>query len=398
MHTAPPTLEETFGFRATCAELARRSLLRQPQTLGGPQGAVVNIDGASLLNFCSNDYLGLAGDPRIIAALKEGADRYGAGAGASSVVCGRSAAHRELEDRIAEFTGRDRALIFCSGYMANLALGLCGFVGPGDLVVGDRLNHASLIDAARITGAQFRRYRHRAPEHAAFLMNLAKRRKLVLTDGVFSMDGDIAPVRALADACRNAGALLAVDDAHGIGVLGAAGGGVLDLYRASQDDIPLLIGTFGKSFGTAGAFIAGPRELIEYLYQRARTYIYTTALSPALAHAAIRALDLATAEPGRRQSLRNAIVQFRSRAADLRLPLLESDTPIQPLLLGSAAHAVAASDRLRAAGILVTPVRPPSVPTGKSRLRITLTAGHTPAHIDYLIEQLRGLALSGAAP
>ncbi|MBI1731740.1 MAG: 8-amino-7-oxononanoate synthase [Gammaproteobacteria bacterium] len=398
MHAVPPLLEETFRFRAACSELRDRSLLRQRLAIGSPQGASVRIGGDPVLNFCSNDYLGLANDPRLVSALKAGADRYGVGAGASSLVCGRSRAHEELESRVAAFTCRDRALLFCSGYMANLALGLSGLVGAGDHIIEDRLNHASLIDAARVSGARLVRYRHRDVDAATALIGSEKGKQLVLTDGVFSMDGDVAPIESLAQACRAAGTLLAVDDAHGIGVLGGRGGGTLELAGIGQDAVPILVGTFGKSFGTAGAFIAGPGDIIEYLCQRARTYIYTTASSPALTYATSCALEVAAAEPERRQRLFERIDYFRAGATAARLPLLDSMTPIQPLMLGSARRAAAVSDALRSAGILVTPVRPPTVAQGKSRLRITITAAHSFGQIDALLEHLVRLLGPGATP
>ena len=386
-----PQLEDRFRFRAACSELQTQSLLRRRLTLDSPQGTSVRLGTETLLNFCSNDYLDLANDPRLVAALKAGADQYGVGAGASALVCGRSRAHEELEQQVAHFTGRDRALLFCSGYMANLAVGASGLVGARDLMVEDRLNHASLIDAARISGAHLRRYRHCDADGAARLIHSSPERKLVLTDGVFSMDGDLAPVSRLAQLCHETGALLVVDDAHGLGVIGNQGGGVLELTGADQIDVPVLMGTFGKAVGTAGAFIAGPDDIIEYLYQSARTYIYTTAPPPALAHATGCALNLIAAEPERRQQLSNLIACFRAGAGQLGLPLLISDTPIQPLILGCPRAAVELSTRLRAAGILATAVRPPTVPASLSRLRITITAGHSVDNIEFLLEQLARL-------
>lgn len=380
---------DPFRFRATHAELQAAGLLRQRLALEGPQGPVVSAaGGTSYVNFSSNDYLGLAADPRVIEAMKEGADRFGVGSGSSAVMSGWRSAHSELEERIAAFTGRDRALLFCSGYLANLALGLSGLVCAGDLVVEDRLNHASLIDAARVSGARLRRYPHGDAGAAEVLMQRGSERKLVLTDGLFSMDGDLAPVAALATACRATGSLFVVDDAHGLGVLGTAGGGVLELAQATQAHVPLLVGTFGKSFGTAGAFIAGDRDIIEFLAQRARTHIYTTAPPPALAHATCRAIVIAASEPERRTHLAQLLDYFRTAARQLALPLLPSESPIQPLLLGSAQRAVAASAALRARGLLVAPIRPPTVPKGTSRLRITLTAAHGRGHLDRLLESL----------
>jgi 8-amino-7-oxononanoate synthase len=390
-----PLLEEKFRFRATCSELQTQSLLRQRLALNGRQGRSVQIGTEILLNFCSNDYLGLAADPRLASALKAGVDMYGVGAGASALVCGRSRAHAELEQAVADFTGRDRALLFCSGYMANLALGVSGLVGAGDWVIADRLNHASLIDAARICGARLRRYPHCDHHAAAKFMKTGTGRKLVLTDGVFSMDGDLAPVSHLAQAAFESAALLAVDDAHGLGVLGHTGGGTLQAAGISQSSVPVLVGTFGKAVGTAGAFIAGPTAVIEFLCQRARTYMYTTAPPPALAHATRIALDIIKSESGSRARLTDLITYFHAGAVELGLPVPQSRTPIQPLLLGSPRQAVSVSAGLRAAGILVMPVRPPTVPAATSRLRITITAAHTRSDLDRLLQQLACLLNPG---
>ena len=390
-----PLLEKSFRFRAAQSELQTKSLLRERLAVKGRQGRCVHIGSETLLNFCSNDYLGLAADPRLVRALKTGVDIYGVGAGASALVCGRSRAHDELERAVAEFTGRDRALLFCSGYMANLALGVSRLVGTRDLVIEDRLNHASLIDAARISGARLRRYPHCDHAAAAKLIRTDTKRKLVLTDGVFSMDGDIAPVAELAQACDESGALLAVDDAHGLGVLGNTGGGVLEVAGMDQYRVPLLVGTFGKAVGTAGAFIAGPDAIIEFLCQRARTYMYSTAPPPALAHATRHALEIIAAEPERRTALANLINYFHDGAAELGLPVPESDTPIQPLILGRPSQAVNVSASLRTAGILVTPIRPPTVPAATSRLRITITAAHTREDLDHLLQQLARLLKPG---
>jgi len=390
-----PLLEETFRFRATRSELQSQFLLRERLALNGQQGRVVQIGTETLLNFCSNDYLGLAADPRLASALMAGVGVYGVGAGASALVCGRSRAHAELEQATANFTGRDQALLFCSGYMANLALGVSGLVGAGDLVIADRLCHASLIDAARISGARLRRYPHCDHFAAARLMQTGSSRKLVLTDGVFSMDGDIAPVNHLAQTALASGALLAVDDAHGLGVLGDTGGGTLQAAGLGQSSVPILVGTFGKAAGTAGAFIAGPADVVEYLRQRARTYMYTTAPPSALAHATCVALEVIAAGSGRRARLADLIAYFHAGAAALGLPVPQSQTPIQPLQLGSPYEAVKVSAGLRAAGILVMPVRPPTVPAATSRLRITITAAHTRSDLDRLLRQLACLLTPG---
>ncbi|MCG5499756.1 8-amino-7-oxononanoate synthase [Ectothiorhodospira lacustris] len=364
---------------------------RQRRRLDGPQQPEQLIDGRPVLAFCSNDYLGLANHPAVIAAFKAGADRYGVGAGAAHLVNGHTRAHDQLEEELAAFTGRDRALLFSTGYMANLGVAqalLC----RGDRLLQDRLNHASLIDAARISEARLQRYRHAdAHDLARLLAHDPERETLVSTDGVFSMDGDIAPLPALADLCAQAGAWFMVDDAHGLGVLGATGAGTLEHQGLDQARVPILMGTLGKGLGTAGAFVAGSEDLIETLIQAARTYIFTTAMPPAVAEAARTALHLVHAEPERREHLRRLVQRFRAGAAELGLALMDSDTPIQPLLVGDAATAVALSEGLLARGLLVPAIRPPTVPSGTSRLRVTLSAAHTPAHVDLLLETLKRL-------
>jgi 8-amino-7-oxononanoate synthase len=348
----------------------------------------VRIGGREYLNFCSNDYLSLAAHPDIIEALRAGAARFGAGAGASPLVCGRSSAHEELESLLAGWLRRERSLVFSSGYLANLAVAATFGGSRAGLIAQDRNNHASLIDGARLGRARSRRYRHADPAHLAHILAGSEEQKLVLTDGVFSMDGDRAPVRGLAAVCAAAGAMLVVDDAHGIGVLGPDGGGLLSESALDQCAVPLLVGTFGKALGGAGAFVAGPAPLIEMLIQKGRSYIYSTAPPPALAVANAAALRLVAQDTERRPRLRRNVERFRSRAAALGIPLVESTTPIQALIAGDAAAAVRMSEALQAAGILVTPIRPPTVPRGSSRLRITLCADHEASHIDRLAESL----------
>ena len=349
------------------------------------------------VNFCSNDYLGLARDPGVTAAMAEAAQRYGAGAGASHLVSGHGAEHEALERELAEFTGRARALVFSTGYMANLGV-LGALAGRDDLLLGDELNHASLIDAARLVrSTHLQRYAHGdAAAARAALAALAAydahdaqaAGAFLITDGVFSMDGDLAPLPALADAARAHGAWLVVDDAHGFGVVGATGGGCCEHFGLDARDVPVLIGTFGKALGTFGAFVAGDEDIIELLIQRARTYIYTTALPPPVAAATRRALRIVREEPWRRESLQARIAEFREGAAKRGLPVTPSTTPIQPLILGSPAAALEASRRLAAAGHRVTAIRPPTVPAGTARLRVTLSAAHTAQQVDSLLAAL----------
>ncbi len=367
------------------AGLYRRRRLRQD-----PPGAHGRTDGRPLLAFCSNDYLGLANHPEVVAAFKAGADRWGVGSGAAHLVNGHCTEHQALEEELADFTGRPRALLFSTGYLANLGL-VGALAGRGDTLLADRLNHASLTDGALLARAALRRYRHADAGEAARLAALAPPR-LILTDGVFSMDGDLAPLPALAQIAREHRAWLMVDDAHGIGVLGREGRGSLDHWGLGAGAVPILMGTLGKALGTGGAFVAGSEALIETLIQRARPYIYTTAAPPALAAATRAALALARREEWRREHLRALIARLRAGAARLGLRLSDSPTPIQRLLAGSAKRALAWSAALESAGILVPAIRPPTVPAGTARLRITLSAAHSNADLDRLLDALGGLA------
>jgi 8-amino-7-oxononanoate synthase len=372
---------------AGLAERAAQGLYRQRQVLESPQGAVVRRDGREFLNFCGNDYLGLANHPELVAAFKKGAERWGVGGGASHLVCGHKAAHHALEEELAAATCRERALLFSTGYMANLGI-IAALAGRGDWVLEDRLNHASLIDGGLLSGARFARYAHADGADLQAKLVGAAGRKLIVTDGVFSMDGDLAPLPELAALAREAGAWLLVDDAHGLGVLGESGGGCLEHFGLGQDEVPILMGTLGKAFGVFGAFVAGCEELIETLIQQARSYIYTTSLPPAVAEAARAALRLAREESWRREKLRVLVRRFRCGAEALGLSLMPSATPIQPVWLGGNEAAVAASAKLAAAGVWVAAIRPPTVPAGTARLRVTLSAAHEESQVDYLLDAL----------
>jgi 8-amino-7-oxononanoate synthase len=342
------------------------------------------------VNFCSNDYLGLARDPAVAAAMAEAAQRHGAGSGASHLVSGHGAEHEMLEQELAEFTGRARALVFSTGYMANLGV-LAAFAGRTDLLLADELNHASLIDAARLVRSPRNHwYAHGDAAAARALLDAhaAEAGAFIVTDGVFSMDGDLAPLPELAAAAQAHQAWLVVDDAHGLGVVGATGRGCCEHFGLDARAVPVLIGTFGKALGTFGAFVAGDDDVIELLIQRARTYIYTTALPPPVAAATRRALRIVREEPWRREALQDRIVQFRDGAARRGLAVMPSSTPIQPLVLGSETAALTASHRLAEAGYRVTAIRPPTVPAGTARLRITLSAAHTPQQVEGLLASL----------
>lgn len=363
----------------------RRRIVEATPDLDQP--ARVRVDGRELLNFCSNDYLGLRTHPELIRAASECMRQHGFGAGASHLVTGHSLEHYALETELAAFTGRERALLFSSGYMANLGV-ISALSTRHDLIVADRLNHASLLDAARLAGARLRRYPHLQSSAAALALEGHPGAAMIVTDGVFSMDGDIAPVSELAALASQRGAWLMVDDAHGLGVLGAGGGGTLEQAGLDARAVPILIGTLGKALGSFGAFVAGDAALIEFLIQRARTYVYTTALPPAIAAATRAALRLVQNEPWRRQRLHALVARFRAGAAAHGLPLLPSSTPIQPLIVGSSAHALALSEALGAQGFWVGAIRPPTVPQGSARLRVTLSAAHDEAQVDALIEAL----------
>ena len=370
------------------SELARRGLRRRRRVIGSPQGAHLLVDGRRMLAFGSNDYLGLAGDPRVAKALAEAADRWGAGSGAAHLISGHSAAHHALEEALAVFTGRRRALLFSTGYMANLAV-VTALAGRGDLVLEDRLNHASLLDAGLLSGARFMRYAHGDVADAGKRLTARTESvRLLITDGVFSMDGDVAPLRGLADVAREQKAWLMVDDAHGLGVLGETGGGCLQHLGLDAEQAPILMGTLGKAFGTAGAFVAGDEALIEWLIHRARPYIYTTAQPPAVAAATRAALDIVRTETWRRDKLNALIHRFRDGAAQRGLDLTPSYMPIQPIVVGGNHAALAWAEALENRGILVTPIRPPTVPEGAARLRITLSAAHEEAHVDRLLDAL----------
>lgn len=378
---------------AGLSRLADAGRLRRRRVVDGrtADATRVRVDGDPLLAFCSNDYLGLGGHPRVVEAFIEAAREWGVGSGASHLVSGHCREHHALEEELAAFTGRERALLFSTGYMANLAV-VSALLGRGDRVFMDRLNHASLLDAGLASGARFARYPH--ADAAALATRLAKGgggRTMVATDGVFSMDGDVAPLRALAAAARAHGAWLFVDDAHGLGVLGESGRGSLEAAGLDSEDAPILMGTLGKALGTFGAFVAGSDALVETLLQTARTYIYTTALPPAVAAATRESLRVLEGEPWRRTRVLQHVAQFRHEAAGLGLRLMDSATPIQPIVLGSEAAALAASDALRSRGLWVPAIRPPTVPAGSARLRITFSAAHGAADVDRLLEALAAL-------
>lgn len=372
----------------------RRGLWRQRATLSALPGHRVDDGKRRLHDFAGNDYLGLARDPRLAEAQAEGARRHGAGAGASHLVSGHSQPHHALEEHLAALTGRPRALLFSTGYMANLGA-LTALCAGGVQAYQDRLNHASLLDGARLAGASSRRFHHRDLNDLERLLARTARdtQRLVVSDGVFSMDGDIADIDGLADLCQRHAAWLMIDDAHGLGVLGEHGDGCVG-RSFSSERVPVLIGTLGKALGSSGAFVAGDELLIDTLMQFARPYIYTTAQPPGVACATLRALDVLESEPERRTRLHEHIAYWRNQAAALGLPLISSPTPIQPLLLGDSERVMTWSRALRQRGFLVGAIREPSVPRGQARLRITLSAAHERRTIDDLLAALGELAMA----
>jgi len=375
---------------AELADLERQGLRRHRRLIDSPQGAHVRVDGREYLSFCSNDYLGLAADPRIADAAAGSMRDSGLGAGASHLLSGHHRAHDDLERALARFAGLPRALLFSSGYLANLAVVTVLARRTSD-VFADRLNHASLNDAMILSRARCKRYPHcDLAALESFLARSDSADKVVITDAVFSMDGDIAPLRDMARLCERYGAWLVVDDAHGFGVLGKNGGGALTHFGLDSAYIA-YVGTLGKAAGVSGAFVAGSEQLVEVLIQRARPYIYTTASPPALAAAVMKSLELMQTEEWRRQRLIELSARISGRLELRRWRLLPSRTAIQPLIIGGISETVAVSDALATKGILVPAIRPPTVPKGSARLRISLSAAHTEADVDLLIEAL-GLA------
>jgi 8-amino-7-oxononanoate synthase len=382
-----------FDFSVQLEQLQEQGLSRQRRIVEGPQGAYLHVDGKRYLAFCSNDYLGLANHPALIAAAHHGLDLYGVGASASALISGHTKEHDLLESTLAKFVGMPQALYFSIGYMANLGI-IPALVGPGDTVFLDRLNHACLIDGARLSRAEFRVYPHAdMGKLERFLAKCKSPRKLVATDGVFSMDGDIAPLPELLTLCEKYDAWLLVDDAHGFGVLGPQGRGTLAHWNIASPRI-VYMGTLGKAAGASGAFVAGESKLIEWLVQRARTYVFTTASPPLLATVLQASIKLIETESWRQERIQDHVRQLRAGLRGLRWPLLASDTAIQPLLIGDNRLATHLMELLRAQGIWVPAIRPPTVPRGTARLRISLSAAHTSEHVEKLVDALQEVSAS----
>lgn len=370
------------------AELGRKGLLRRRLVRESAQGSHIRIEGREYLAFCSNDYLGLAGDPRIAKALADAAQRFGAGEGASHLLTGHSVLHARLEEKLAAFVGAPRALLFSTGYQANIGT-ITALAGADAAVFSDNLNHASLIDGVRLSRAQIVRYPHVDLDFLGEAMSRSKANlKLVVTDGVFSMDGDVAPLPGILELCERHDALLVVDDAHGFGIMGPGGRGTAAHFGLDSRRV-VYVGTLGKAVGVAGAFVAGVAEVVESVLQRARTYTYTTASPAPLAAAVEASLEIIRNENWRRERLTQLIAALRARLHGTDVRLADSGSPIQPLILGDNGRCLAASTALRERGILVPAIRPPTVPEGTARLRISLSAAHSLEDVARLAEALR---------
>lgn len=391
----PPSKPQS-KLEAALGERSLAGLYRKRRITDTAQQAETIIDGQRVINFCSNDYLGFANHPAVLEAFLDGARKYGVGSGSAHLVSGHSRAHHQLEEELAAFTGYPRALLFSTGYMANLAVAQ-SLLKRGDNIFEDRLNHASLIDGGLLSGARFQRYRHNEPmDLSQKLANLHDKNRsacsLVCTDAVFSMDGDCADLAGLITVCQQSKSWLMIDDAHGFGSVGKTGKGSLQAQSVSTGDIPVYMATLGKAMGTAGAFVAGSEALIETLIQQARSYIYTTASPPAIAEATRCSLKLLQSEPQHVQKLHEAISYFRQCCKESSISLTDSLTAIQPIIIGDDKAANRLSQRLFTAGLYVSAIRPPTVPKGTARLRITLSAQHTHQHIDQLVSSLGELA------
>lgn len=370
---------------------------RRVRTRLGEQGVNVVIDGKPLRSFCSNDYLGLAAHPELKKAFIEAATAEGVGSGAAHLLSGHSQYHQQLEEALAAFTGQQRVLLFSSGYQANLGV-IDGLLARGDTVIQDKLNHASLLDGGRLSVATQTRYLHSDMSALAYRLQQEKGNghRLVVSDGVFSMDGDLAPLPDLLALAKTHKAAVLIDDAHGFGVLGDHGKGCLEHWAIPLENQPIVMGTFGKAFGTAGAFVAADEVVIDTLIQQSRTFVYTTAQPAAIAAATLASLTLMETESWRREHLQALIQQFRRGAEALGLTLMSSMTAIQPIVLGEVEEAVRVGQALEEKGFLVGVIRPPTVPEGSARLRITLSAAHTEQDVQQLLEALEAVLCTAA--
>ena len=376
-------------------ELATRQVVgryRQQRTRFGEQGVEIVVDGQKRLSFCSNDYLGLATHPALKKAFIDAVEQQGVGSGAAHLLTGHSQYHEALEEALADFTGQQKVLLFSSGYQANMGL-IDGLMARGDVVIQDKLNHASLLDGGRLSAADQLRYRH--ADMAALSTRLQQSQstshRLIVSDGVFSMDGDLAPLPDIIALAKKHNTGVIIDDAHGFGVLGSHGRGSIEHWQIAAEDAPIVVGTFGKAFGTAGAFVAADEVVIDSLIQHARTYVYTTAQPAAIAAATLASLKLIQQEQWRRDKLQTLVAQFRKGALALGLDLMDSLTPIQPVLIGDDQRAIKIGKALEQHGILVGVIRPPTVPAGSARLRITFSANHSEQQVTRLLDALEAV-------
>ena len=376
------------GLKQDLAQRKAEHLYRSRKVLESPQSVEPIVDGKKVLSFCSNDYLGLANHPDLINSFKQAADKYGVGSGSAHLVSGHSVEHHALEEELANFMGIERVLLFSTGYMANLgvASALCDRHSE---IYEDKLNHASLLDAALLSRAKRIRYPHLDIKNLEQRLSESKAsKKYIISDGVFSMDGDLAPLETLVGTAERNSATLMIDDAHGIGVLGKKGRGIVEHFNLDTKQVPIIVGTLGKAFGTAGAFVAGSEELIETLIQKSRSYIFTTAMPAAVAAATRQSLKVIEVENWRREKLQSLVNQFRKGAKEIGLELIDSITPIQPIIIGSSENSLALSEKLLEKNILISAIRPPTVPEGTARLRVTFSATHTEEHVNKLLDVL----------
>ncbi len=378
----------TTSFVKELEQRKKDGLFRKRQVVYSSQAPVINIEDKEYINFSSNDYLGFANNKKLKEQMVEAIQRYGLGAGSSQLLVGHSLAHSELEKKLAEFLNREAALVFSTGYQANLAIAST-LIDENTVVLQDKLNHASLIDSALLSKGKLVRYKHNDIDHLKGLFEKYKNKKLILmTDGVFSMDGDHAPLLEIADLCKTYNAILIVDDAHGIGVLGKTGAGLLEDLQLGEEDVPLLIGTFGKSFGASGAFVSGNRLFVEMFIQKARTYIYTTALMPAIAATMTYAIGMIIDGDPLRKNINELINVYKAGLNKNKLDQRISTSHIQPYIVGNADKALQLSKSLKDKKILVSAIRPPTVPKDTSRLRISFTATHSKEQVEKLTASL----------
>ena len=377
------------GLGRELGERRERHLLRELRQVQSAQGPELTIEGVSYLQFCTNNYLGLASDPEVIRAAVEATEKFGTGAGASRLVAGSMALHHDLERALARLKGTEGALVFSTGYMANLAV-LTTFAGEGDLIVSDKLNHASLLDAAKFSGATHRTFPHLNAGRAKSLLEKGEGLKFLVTDSVFSMDGDVARLPELADVAEEARALLVIDEAHATGVLGKRGAGLAELQGATER-VAVTVGTLSKALGSVGGFVSGAKVVIESLVNSARSFIFTTALPPACSAAGLAALKIVEREPGRRERVMRLAGHVKTELQGMGYETGESASPIVPVILGDSEKAMAVAGRLREVGIWVPAIRPPTVGVNSARLRISLMATHTDSQVERLLDAMRGL-------